>query len=108
MDNGNSSIDFDDASAAWRANKRYVGRGLFAYRCCYVHSTGRLCGRTVEASQRPPTYATHPHWIPKARPPAADPSAFCVRHRVRGPTAVRQCTETHPQLHPLPVSPPPE
>lgn len=107
MDNGTSSIDFDEAAAAWRANKRPLGRGLFAYRCCYVHSTGSLCGRTVEASQRAPTYATHPHWVPRKRGVAEDPSAFCVRHRVRGPIAARQYTETHPLSHPPPVYPPP-
>ena len=53
-------IDFDAASTAWRANKRHVGFGVFVYRCAYVHSNGKLCGKTVEAQKRPATYSLRP------------------------------------------------
>ena len=36
-------IDFDAASAAWRANKRPVKGGAFEYRCVYIHSNGKAC-----------------------------------------------------------------
>lgn len=37
------NIDFDDAAAAWRANKRRKGHS-FAYVCGFVHPNGRRCG----------------------------------------------------------------
>ena len=37
-------VDFDDAAAAWRANKRQKGQ-LFFYICGFVHPNGRRCGR---------------------------------------------------------------
>lgn len=35
------SIDFDEASRAWRANKRHVGNGMFVYVCEYVLPCGK-------------------------------------------------------------------
>ena len=37
------SIDFDEASKAWRQNKIHKGNGYFVYRCCYVHQNGSIC-----------------------------------------------------------------
>ena len=90
-------IDFDAASTAWRANKRHVGFGVFVYRCAYVHSSGKLCGKTVEAQQRPATYSLRPDWtmlVATARqtPMHLQPHLFCVRHRLRGPLQVLSFT----------------
>ncbi len=54
-------INFDEASIAWRENKRYKGKGFFTYRCEYIHSDGKHCNRDVY-SQTTPKYATHPQW----------------------------------------------
>ena len=40
----NHGIDFDDAAAAWRENKRRKGES-FAYVCGFAHPNGRRCGR---------------------------------------------------------------
>jgi hypothetical protein len=40
----NHGIEFDDAAAAWRANKRRKGES-FAYVCGFAHPNGRRCGR---------------------------------------------------------------
>ena len=38
------SIDFDEASAAWRANKVRLKGGAFRYRCSYIKTTtGNNC-----------------------------------------------------------------
>ena len=38
-------IDFDEASAAWRANKKLVANGTFKYICCGITKTGNKCNR---------------------------------------------------------------
>lgn len=35
------SIDFDEASREWRANKRHIGNGMFVYTCLYIFPGGR-------------------------------------------------------------------
>jgi hypothetical protein len=40
-------MDFDEASQAWRANKKYLGGGMFAYKCLYIHSNGKQCTKAV-------------------------------------------------------------
>lgn len=73
-------IDFDAASRAWRANKKHLGQGVFAYLCAYVHSDGKRCRGTVEAQELPVLYQTaHPDWIPQRR--GRDPMWWCRRHR---------------------------
>ena len=37
------NIDFDEASAAWRSNKKQVGDGTFKYICCGITKTGNKC-----------------------------------------------------------------
>lgn len=77
-------IDFDEASYAWRANKRQVRGGSFVYTCAYVHTKGKHCRRPVEASQVPRwRYYTHPNL--KQQKPGPQPHRFCVRHKIRGP-----------------------
>jgi hypothetical protein len=39
------NIDFDEASAAWRANKKPVGNGTFKYICCGITKMGNKCNR---------------------------------------------------------------
>lgn len=41
-------FDFDDASAAWRQNKKSVGNGMYEYKClACVGFTNRGCSRKV-------------------------------------------------------------
>ncbi len=77
-------IDFDAASTAWRANKKYLGNGMFAYRCAYLHSNGKPCRRTVEAQQRVNPYAYRPDWSRPVSQKPVDPIRFCKQHRFRG------------------------
>jgi hypothetical protein len=77
-------IDFDGASAAWRANKKYLGNGMFVYRCSYIHSDGKPCRRTVEAQQRVNPYAYRPDWCRPVTQKPMDPMRFCKQHRFRG------------------------
>jgi hypothetical protein len=36
-------INFDEASAAWKANKKSIGNGSYKYICC-VDTNGKKCG----------------------------------------------------------------
>jgi hypothetical protein len=36
-------IDFDEASAAWKANKKSIGNGSYKYICC-ADKNGKKCG----------------------------------------------------------------
>ena len=75
-------MDFDAASAAWRANKRHLGNGMFAYTCAYIHSDGKPCRNIVEAQQQKPLYrTTHPDWDTPVR--GRDPMRWCRRHRMK-------------------------
>lgn len=38
---------FDDATAAWRENKRVCKNGYFRYICQYTFQRGHKCGRDV-------------------------------------------------------------
>ena len=38
-------IDFDEASAAWRSNKKQMDNGMFKYICRGVTKTGNKCAR---------------------------------------------------------------
>lgn len=77
-------IDFDGASAAWRANKKYLGNGMFAYRCVYNHSNGKPCRRTVEAQQYVNTYVFRPEWCRLVSQKSVNTMRFCKQHRFRG------------------------
>ena len=39
------NIDFDEASRAWKANKKYIGNGSYKYICCGITKTGNKCNR---------------------------------------------------------------
>lgn len=40
-------INFDESSAAWRINKKYIGNGYFVYtsKCNKLTKTGKQCSR---------------------------------------------------------------
>lgn len=38
---------FDKSSELWRANKKPIGQGSFAYTCTYVHKNGKVCKKDV-------------------------------------------------------------
>lgn len=40
-------INFDEASLAWRKNKRRNKGGSFSYKCCYIHTDGTRCNRSI-------------------------------------------------------------
>lgn len=76
----NDPIDFDAASTAWRANKRYLGNGMFAYRCSYIHSDGKLCKRVVEGQEQKPLYQSHPDFAVSTKK-GRHPMKWCKQHR---------------------------
>jgi hypothetical protein len=39
------NINFDEASEAWRANKKYIGNGHYKYICCQKTKAGNQCKR---------------------------------------------------------------
>ena len=39
------NIDFDEASRAWKANKKSIGNSSYKYVCCGVTKTGNKCNR---------------------------------------------------------------
>jgi hypothetical protein len=39
------NIDFDEASAAWKANKKSKGNGTYCYVCQGLTKTGKKCQR---------------------------------------------------------------
>jgi hypothetical protein len=39
------NIDFDEASKAWKANKKYIGNGSYKYVCCGITKTGNKCNK---------------------------------------------------------------
>ena len=40
------SIDFDEASEAWRQNKKHIGQGHFKYICSIEKKDGAKCGNS--------------------------------------------------------------
>lgn len=41
----NVEINFDEASEAWRANKKSIGNGHYKYICCQKTKSGNPCKR---------------------------------------------------------------
>jgi len=39
-------IDFDEASNAWKSNKKYIGNGTYKYICCHKTKSGKNCSKT--------------------------------------------------------------
>lgn len=93
-----ADIDFDVASLEWRKNKTYLGKGMFAYRCKYIHSTGKLCNKTVAAQKYKYQYRIREDWITEqtstfeVRQGLSDSQTtkqnqyeYCKTHLIRGP-----------------------
>jgi hypothetical protein len=40
------NIDFDDASNAWKQNKKYMGNGTYKYICPQMKKDGSKCGKS--------------------------------------------------------------
>ena len=40
------NIDFDDASNAWKQNKKYMGNGTYKYICPNLKKDGTNCGKS--------------------------------------------------------------
>lgn len=45
----NININFDEASIAWRANKKLIGSGHFKYKCLQKTQSGNECKREALA-----------------------------------------------------------
>ena len=39
------NFDFDDASTAWKSNKKSIGNGCYAYVCEHVFAGGKKCDK---------------------------------------------------------------
>ena len=76
------TINFDEASNAWRANKKVLKNGTFAYRCKHIYSTGSSCKSVVEAQNTSSRYTTHPAW--QTASVGKEPWKYCYRHRSNG------------------------
>ena len=42
---------FDNASDAWRNNKKKTLNGIFEYKCCYVYKNKKRCTRKLYRNQ---------------------------------------------------------
>lgn len=41
-------IDFNYASTCWRANKKYLGKGIFSYKCNHISkTTNKYCTNKI-------------------------------------------------------------
>lgn len=93
-----ADIDFDAASNEWRQNKTYLGKGMFAYRCNYIHSNGKSCNKIVAAQVYKYQYRIREDWISEknstfeVRQGLTDSltakqtqQEFCKTHLIRGP-----------------------
>jgi hypothetical protein len=38
-----TDVDFDEASKAWKANKKSIGNGCYKYVCSKITKTGKQC-----------------------------------------------------------------
>lgn len=48
MEDKNNFIDFDHASKVWKANKKYLGRGVFEYKCRHIsEKTNKYCKNKI-------------------------------------------------------------
>ena len=42
-----NKINFDEASEAWKSNKKYMGNGMYKYICLQKTKTGDACKKTA-------------------------------------------------------------
>ena len=73
-------IDFDEASKAWRANKKKIGQ-LFVYICTYIHSNGKRCRRTIENNIPENIYKMQYSW--QYEHSTKKSKIFCKQHKHR-------------------------
>jgi hypothetical protein len=80
-----NDIDFDMASACWRKNKKYMGKGYFVYICAYVHSNGKQCRRTVYSQLIKNPYANmYENFVDNNLLHHPNRDLFCKQHLNRG------------------------
>jgi hypothetical protein len=80
MDSEFTKEFFDDASAAWRLNKKVL-KGGFAYKCAYIHSNGKNCPKAVESyTNGRRLLSGHPEWI---KPVGPWGDQYCRKHKRR-------------------------
>ena len=75
-------IDFEEASKAWRGNKRYINGGYFKYKCQYKHTNGKQCYRLTEACK--PSERPMMAWEYENREAHELNDEFCKQHARRG------------------------
>jgi hypothetical protein len=44
-------IDFENASKAWRQNKKHDGQGQFKYVCAFVKKDGSRCNKNLKTNE---------------------------------------------------------
>lgn len=81
-------LDFDEASRAWRANKKRMGQ-MFVYICTYIHSNGKRCRRTIENCVPANPYQVMSAWqCETAESDDEKSNVFCKQHK-------RRCVRDH-------------
>lgn len=53
-------IDFDEASAAWNANKKKVANGCYKYICGHKLKNGNRCNRAPDCRLHPSSSTCYP------------------------------------------------
>jgi hypothetical protein len=66
---------FDEATEAWRANKKKIGN-MFYYRCCYRHSNGKRCKNPINKPK-------NKYLIENEATKKNSSEVFCYQHRKR-------------------------
>lgn len=77
-----NNIDFDQASLAWRENKKKKPNGMFVYKCCYIRSLGKRCTRTIEKCISQSAYQMQHAWSYEINNYNKS-EYFCKRHKNR-------------------------
>lgn len=74
-------IDFDEASKAWRQNKKHIGNGMFVYTCKFIHSNSKPCNKPIY-SNRPKNIYTDIHSHLEIDKYSNNPNShiFCKQH----------------------------
>ena len=73
----NVDIDFDEASRAWRANKKRI-KGMLYYKCCYRHSNGKRCNNIIN-----PPVNKYALYMSDEKKKVNKSKVFCHQHKNR-------------------------
>ena len=73
----NVDIDFDEASRAWRANKKKI-KGMLYYKCCYRHSNGKRCNNIIN-----PPVNGYALYMSDEKKKVNKSKVFCHQHKNR-------------------------